>query len=90
MIGAPYFVTLEMINHFNVSVVCHGKTDVMPEVDGKDPYAIPKKEGKFVAVESGNSLTTVMLVQRILSRRLDYEERNTKKEAFVKSRENQE
>ena len=61
-------------------------------------YAIPKKEGKFVAVASGNSLTTEMLVQRILSRRLDYEERNSKKEAkemaayqaFVKSRENQE
>ena len=60
-------------------------------------YAIPKKEGKFVAVASGNSLTTEMLVQRILSRRLDYEERNTKKEAkemaayqaFVKSKEDQ-
>ena len=98
VIGAPYSVTLEMMNHFNVSVVCHGKTDVMPDVDGQDPYAIPKKEGKFVAVESGNSLTTEMLVQRILARRLDYEERNKKKEAkemaayqaFFKSREGQE
>ena len=69
----------------------------MLDVDGKDPYATPKNEGKFVAVESGNSLTTEMLVQRILSRRLDYEERNTKKEAkemaayqaFVKSKEDQ-
>ena len=97
VIGAPYSVTLDMINHFNVSVVCHGKTDVMPDVDGQDPYAIPKREGKFVMVDSSNSLTTEMLVQRILSRRLDYEERNSKKEAkemaayeaFVKSKENE-
>jgi len=98
VIGAPYSVTSEMMNHFNVSIVCHGKTDVMPDIDGKDPYAVPKQEGKFVAVESGNSLTTEMLVQRILSRRLDYEERNSKKEkkemaayeAYVKAKENQE
>ena len=97
VIGAPYSVTKEMLNHFNVSVVCHGKTNIMPDVDGEDPYAVPKQEGKFVVVESGNSLTTEMLVQRILSRRLDYEERNTKKEAkemaayeaFVKSKESE-
>ena len=97
VIGAPYSVTKEMLNHFNVSVVCHGKTNIMPDVDGEDPYAVSKQEGKFVVVESGNSLTTEMLVQRILSRRLDYEERNTKKEAkemaayeaFVKSKESQ-
>merc|ERR1712013_852289 len=71
VIGAPYSVTKEMLNHFNVSVVCHGKTNIMPDVDGEDPYAVPKQEGKFVVVESGNSLTTEMLVQRILSRRLD-------------------
>ena len=98
VIGAPYSVSKEMMNHFNVSIVCHGKTNIMPYVDGQDPYAVPKQEGKFAMVESGNSLTTEMLVQRILSRRLDYEERNSKKEAkemaayeaFVKSKENQE
>jgi len=97
VIGAPYSVTSEMMNHFNVSVVCHGNTNVMHDVDGQDPYAFPKKEGKFVLVDSGNSLTTEMLVQRILSRRLDYEERNSKKEAkemaayeaFVKAKNSQ-
>jgi len=98
VIGAPYAITAEMMNHFNVSVVCHGKTNVMPDIDGEDPYALPKKEGKFVTVDSGNSLTTEMLVQRILARRVEYEERNTKKEkkemaayeAYVKAKEAQE
>ena len=42
VIGAPYSVTRDMLNHFNVHVVCHGTTEVMPDTDGQDPYAIPK------------------------------------------------
>jgi len=80
VIGAPYTVTKEMLEHFSVSVVCHGDTPVMPDVDGGDPYDFPKSEGKFVAVDSGDSLTTEGLVKRILARRLEYEERNAKKE----------
>jgi len=81
VIGAPYCVTNEMLDHFNVSVVCHGDTRVAPSKEGEDPYAEPKARGIFVKVESGNSLTTEMLVQRIVSRRMEYEERNRKKEA---------
>jgi len=80
VIGAPYCVTKEMLDHFNVSAVCHGDTRVTPSKEGEDPYAEPKARGIFVKVESGNSLTTEMLVQRIVSRRLEYEERNRKKE----------
>jgi ethanolamine-phosphate cytidylyltransferase len=42
--GAPYTVSMEMMNHFNVSVVCHGRTPVMPDADGSDPYALPRSE----------------------------------------------
>ena len=86
--GAPYTVTKEMLEHFNVSVVCHGKTPVMHDEDGSDPYGFPRlksafifcssiyfyictfsrKEGKMVMVDSGDSLTTEMLVKRILAR----------------------
>jgi len=79
--GAPYSVTKEMMDHFNVSVVCHGQTPVSPDLGNEDPYAEPKRQGKFMTVDSGNNLTTEKLVQRILARRLDYEERNQKKEA---------
>jgi len=51
------------------------------DLDGLDPYAEPKKRGKFLQLDSGNSLTTEILVQRILSKRMEYQERNKKKEA---------
>jgi ethanolamine-phosphate cytidylyltransferase len=65
--------------------VCHGDTQVCPDVDGSDPYAEPKRQDKFKVVPSGNELTTEKLVQRIVSRRLDYEQRNEKKEAKEKA-----
>ena len=33
-----------MLEHFSVSVVCHGDTPVMPDVDGGDPYDFPKSD----------------------------------------------
>lgn len=81
VIGAPYTVTPEMMDHFNISLVVHGKTNISEDVDGTDPYAEPKKRGMFMQLDSGNSLTTEILVQRILNKRLEYQERNKKKEA---------
>lgn len=80
VIGAPYSVTSEMLDHFRVSVVCHGMTTISPDIEGEDPYSEPKARGMFIQVDSGNELTTEMLVQRILDRRMDYQERNRKKE----------
>jgi len=40
VIGAPYSVTAELMDHFNVSCVCHGKTPICADVDGSDPYAV--------------------------------------------------
>lgn len=96
VIGAPYSVTKELMEHFKVDVVCHGKTSIHidPET-GKDPYEIPKEMGKYVEIESGNELTTEKLVQRIVARRMAYIERNEKKEkkekeaydAYIKSKQ---
>ena len=85
VIGAPYAVTKSLMDHFKVNIVCHGKTNIATDVDGNDPYLEPKKQGKFKVIDSKNSLTTEMLVQRILARRLDYEERNAKKEKKEKA-----
>ena len=76
--------------------MCHGATEVAVDEDGSDPYELPKKLCKFQTVQSGNSLTTEKLVQRIVERRLDYENRNAKKEkkeilayeAFMKAKRN--
>lgn len=53
VIGAPYSVTTELMNHFKVSVVCHGQTDLSLENGTNDPYAVPKMMGKFISVDSG-------------------------------------
>ncbi|XP_048847168.1 ethanolamine-phosphate cytidylyltransferase-like isoform X3 [Brienomyrus brachyistius] len=81
VIGAPYAVTRDLLDHFKVDLVCHGKTEVFPDKDGSDPYAEPKKRGILRTVDSGNSLTTDDIVQRIIKNRLQFEARNQKKEA---------
>ena len=81
VIGAPYTVTAEMMDHFNISLVVHGMTNIDSDVDGLDPYAEPKNRGQFLQIDSGNTLTTEILVQRILNKRMEYQERNKKKEA---------
>lgn len=80
VIGAPYKVTKELMQHFKVDLVCHGTANVANDEDGTDPYEEPKKQGKFEVVPSGNDLTTEGLVQRIVAKRLQYEVRNEKKE----------
>lgn len=81
VIGAPYEVTKDLIEHFKVDVVCHGQTPIAPCDDRQgDPYAVPKMQGKFVVVDSGNTMTTERIVERIIRHRIEYEERNQKKE----------
>uniref|UniRef100_A0A8C8MB45 ethanolamine-phosphate cytidylyltransferase n=1 Tax=Oncorhynchus tshawytscha TaxID=74940 RepID=A0A8C8MB45_ONCTS len=69
VIGAPYAVTRELLDHFKVDLVCHGKTEVHPDKDGSDPYAEPRKKGILHTVDSMNSLTTDSIVQRIIKNR---------------------
>lgn len=52
----------------------------MQDVDGSDPYAEPKRAGRFKTLDSRNTLTTHDLVQRIIRNRLLYETRNYEKE----------
>ncbi|KAL0871850.1 hypothetical protein ABMA27_004322 [Loxostege sticticalis] len=47
VIGAPYDVTAELMDHFRVKVVCHGLTAIAPDANGIDPYKVPKQRGCF-------------------------------------------
>jgi len=89
VIGAPYSVTEDLMNHFKVDMVCHGKTPVSLDKDGSDPYGFPKKKGMFKIIDSQNDMTTNKIVERIIRNRLQYEHRNAVKEnkeiAFLKS-----
>lgn len=53
VIGAPYSVTKELMNHFKVDVVCHGQTPIALDSGTQDPYAVPKMMKKFVLIDSG-------------------------------------
>ncbi|XP_023177498.2 ethanolamine-phosphate cytidylyltransferase isoform X2 [Drosophila hydei] len=80
VIGAPYCVTEELLDHFKIDIVCHGRTPIALE-DGKlDPYAVPKTRAIFELLDSGNDMTTERIVERIILHRLEYERRNQAKE----------
>ncbi|XP_029364397.1 ethanolamine-phosphate cytidylyltransferase-like isoform X5 [Echeneis naucrates] len=59
VIGAPFAVTKDLLDHFKE----------------------PRRKGILRTVDSGNSLTTDAIVQRIIKNRLQFEARNQKKEA---------
>ncbi|TNN72683.1 Ethanolamine-phosphate cytidylyltransferase [Liparis tanakae] len=59
VIGAPFAVTKDLLEHFKE----------------------PRRKGLLRIVDSGNSLTTDAIVQRIIKNRLLFEARNQKKEA---------
>lgn len=80
IIGAPYTVSKDLIDQFKVKVVVHGATPIKEDTDGKDPYAYCKQIGIFKTVESDNVLTTADIVQRIIRHKLEFEQRNAKKE----------
>jgi len=81
VIDAPYTITEELIDHFKIDIVCHGKTPVELDENGSDPYEFAKKLGKYVEVDSGNKLTTQIVVERIVNRKNDFIQRNNDKEA---------
>ncbi|CAH0547414.1 unnamed protein product [Brassicogethes aeneus] len=80
VIGAPYKVTKDLMEHFKVAIVVHGQTKVMEDEDGEDPFKYPKEIEKFATLDSGNTMTTEKIVERIIRNRLEFEERNSKKE----------
>ncbi len=52
-----------------VDLVVHGRTNVMMDDDGTDPYEIPKEKGIFKSVSSGSLITTADIVERIIKHR---------------------
>lgn len=56
------------MEHFNVDIVCHGQ-QFYKYANDMDPYAYPKKLGKFKLLDSGNDMTTEKIVDRIILHR---------------------
>jgi len=79
IIGVPFEVTDDLLRLAGVHVVCAGKDATRLAVD-TDPYEVPKRRGIFREVDSGSDLTAMSIIRRVIQNRLDYEERNRKKE----------
>ena len=58
VIGAPYTVTKSLMDHFNVDIVCHGKTASSPDIDGSDPYDEPSMFGELAVFPRGTMSTS--------------------------------
>lgn len=81
VIGTPYSVTEDLMDHFSIDVVCHGNTPISSDYDSLvDPYEVPRKRGKFVLIDSESDVTTESLINRIIAHKTAYEDRNRKKE----------
>ncbi|ORX41848.1 Nucleotidylyl transferase [Piromyces finnis] len=81
IIGAPYSVTKDVLNKvYKIDIVAHGITPSAPDLDGIDPYALPKSLGIYKQIETPHpELTTNNIIQRIIDHRKVYEERNRRK-----------
>lgn len=83
VIGAPYSVTKDVLEKiYKVSVVGHGVDSAPLDSDHQDPYKLPKELGIYQTIKTPYSgITYNTIIDRIISNRLSYEERNRKKEA---------
>lgn len=83
IISAPYAPSkayLSSLGPLKPLEVWHGPTNVV-EADGQDPYAEAKEMGIFTQAKKHkwDDITARKIVDRILSRRLEFEERQRKK-----------
>ncbi|CEP15035.1 hypothetical protein [Parasitella parasitica] len=83
IIGAPYSVTKEILNgEYKVALVAHGSSHLEKDMDGKDPYALPKELGICVEINTPNAtITTEGIIDRIIENRKIFEERQRRKNA---------
>ena len=82
IIGAPWSVTKDMIEAYHIKYVVHGKLPVKKLPGGdEDPYKEAKEMGVYVEVDSGETLTTTEIVDRVNKSHEQFELRNKKKNA---------
>jgi len=80
VIGANKVVSKEFIETFRINLVIVGMINHTKE-DEEKYYKDPIEMKIFRQIPSPSSLTTYEIVQRIIANRLNYEERNRKKQA---------
>ncbi|KAJ1921668.1 choline phosphate cytidylyltransferase [Mycoemilia scoparia] len=81
IIGAPYSVTEDVLKKvYRVDVVTHGVGNTPIDLDGTDPYALPKSRGMYQEIDHPRlDLTTSTIIDRIIQFRSRFEERQKRK-----------
>ncbi|KAJ1664366.1 choline phosphate cytidylyltransferase [Coemansia sp. RSA 1813] len=81
IIGAPYSVTKDVLEDvYHVDAVVHGASDQPLDIDGTDPYALPKTKGIYHEVQHPRlDLTTTAIIERIIENRHVYIARQARK-----------
>ncbi|PKC14170.1 Nucleotidylyl transferase [Rhizophagus irregularis] len=89
ILGAPYSVDENVLSKvYKVDIVAHGNTPSLPDVNGKDPYELPKALGIYVEIENPSAeITTDGIINRIIEHRKMYEERQARKNEKAKLEE---
>ncbi|KAI8353751.1 hypothetical protein B0O80DRAFT_508482 [Mortierella sp. GBAus27b] len=82
VIGAPYSVSSQVLERvYKVDLVVHGNTPSLPDVNGEDPYKVPRERGIYHEIENPqNTVTTESIIDRIITHRRLFEERQRRKE----------
>jgi ethanolamine-phosphate cytidylyltransferase len=65
VIGAPYSLTEDLLDHFKVNIVVHGKTQVLVDKNGKDPFEVAKARNIFREIDSGSDMSSEKVIEKI-------------------------
>ncbi|KAF9898586.1 Ethanolamine-phosphate cytidylyltransferase [Lobosporangium transversale] len=81
VIGAPYSVSDQVLEKvYKVDLVVHGNTPSLNDTNGEDPYKIAKERNIYVEIDNPqNSVTTESIIERIITHRKIFEERQRRK-----------
>lgn len=82
IIGAPQIISEDLIKTFNISVVVRGSTHETSDrkaASEAERYAVPQANGLLKYLNSPSSMTSTMLIQRIVKNREQFEARQAKK-----------
>ncbi|KAF9158707.1 Ethanolamine-phosphate cytidylyltransferase [Mortierella sp. AD011] len=82
VIGAPYSVSDQVLEKvYKVDLVVHGNTPSLNDANGEDPYKLAKERNIYVEIDNPqNSVTTEAIIERIITHRKLFEERQRRKE----------
>ncbi|KAK7199693.1 ethanolamine-phosphate cytidylyltransferase [Novymonas esmeraldas] len=89
VMGVPFDVSKEVIDSLHIDIVVGGKfTDLPKEWQERTAYAVPKAMGIYHEVDSGSTLSTDSLIDRVVENRLAFLKRQAEKK--LKDKKNQE